>query len=214
MRAVKEIALDAPILVVHLVPFGARIDEDLHLIELQSTIARFRRGVRFGDEPSRPLAVQNFFAIGGNREAVDTAEERLSLSRCQIKLRDGYRRSPFIESRHIDDFRKKQSPGFACVQAYIVGGLDGQSHDSLSDAGQINLDLNWLLLLFAFFTFFAFLGLAGFLALRSLFVLVLLFAFVSACGIFLLFACLFFVALRLGLRTISFLKHFPVTSSL
>src|SRR5437899_8846870 len=107
---IKEIALDAPNLVVHLVPFGARVDEDLHLIQLQRAIARLRRSLCFSDEPSRPLAVQNFFAIGGNRKSVDAAEERFGLSRRQIKLGYSHRRLPF-ESRHVHNFGEKQSPG-------------------------------------------------------------------------------------------------------
>ena len=83
---VQEIALDAPNLVVHLVPFGARVNVNFHLIQFECTVSRLRRGVRLGDEPPLPLAVQHFFAIRGNSQSVDSAEERLRFACRQIKL--------------------------------------------------------------------------------------------------------------------------------
>src|SRR5260370_34828777 len=153
-RIIKEIALDAPNLVVHLVPFGARINEDLHLIQFKRAVARLWRGFRFGDEPSLSLAVQNFFAIRGNTNSIDSAEECLGLPSRQIKLRYCYRCLPF-ESRHIHDFGEEKRAGLARVEVHVVGSLDRQSHDSLPDSVEINLDLDWLLLLLAFFTLFA-----------------------------------------------------------
>src|SRR2546430_11412397 len=99
MRVVKEVALDSPNFVVHLVPFGARVNVDFHLIELQCAVAGLWRGVRFGYEPSLSLAVQHLLAIRGNSKSVNPAEERLGFARCQIKLCNG-RGSLRFESRH------------------------------------------------------------------------------------------------------------------
>ena len=48
---VEEVALDAPDFVVHLVPFDARIDVDLHRGSFQRAITGFGGRSRRGDEP-------------------------------------------------------------------------------------------------------------------------------------------------------------------
>ena len=85
-RIIEKVALDAPYLVVHLVPFGARVNVNLHLVQFQCSVAGFYYYRRAGDEPSCPQVVQHFFAIGGNRECADPAHERLGLPRREIKL--------------------------------------------------------------------------------------------------------------------------------
>src|SRR6267154_545502 len=192
MRVVQEVALDAPYLVVHLVPFGARVNVNLHLVELQSAVTRLYYYGRARDKPSRPLAVKHFFAIGGNCESVDPADERLGLPRCEIEFRNRDR-SVLLESRHIHSLGEKQDSSLARVQAHIVRRLNRQRYDALSDALQVDSDLDGLLLL-----------LLAFLTLLSLFVLVGFFAFV--CRIFLLFRRFFFVALRLHRRGIALLE--------
>src|SRR5271165_6636340 len=69
IRGIEEVALNAPYFVIHLIPFGARVDVDFHAVEFQLALARLGSGTGCGDEPLaafalRPLAVEGLFAVG------------------------------------------------------------------------------------------------------------------------------------------------------
>src|SRR5690242_4597702 len=71
-RVVKEVALDPPNFVVHLIPLGARVGINLHRIEVQGAFSglgsRRRRRDKPGSTVSRTLAVKRLLAVGGNRK--------------------------------------------------------------------------------------------------------------------------------------------------
>src|SRR5271165_2693168 len=83
---IEEVALDAPNLVVHLIPLDAGIGVDLHAVEIQSAIAGLGHDCLWRDEPPRALAIQNLFAMGRNHKAVQTSKERFRLASAEIKL--------------------------------------------------------------------------------------------------------------------------------
>src|ERR1051326_5131182 len=87
MRIIKEVPLNAPCFVIHLVPFGARVDIHLELVELQRTFSRFRRRRSRRNKPCAwSLPVQDLFPVRGNCVAANPGEERFRLTRGQIKL--------------------------------------------------------------------------------------------------------------------------------
>src|SRR5271155_1972685 len=97
---VQKVALDAPHLVVHLIPLGAGVDVNLQIFQFQLTVAGFDGSARSGNKPVGTLLVQNLFAIGGNRKGIDAADEGLGLAGGEIELayRDG---SWFVEARNV-----------------------------------------------------------------------------------------------------------------
>ena len=65
---VKEVAFDAPNLVVHLLPIRPGIDVYLHVSDLQGALAWFGRFCRFCDEPGFfALPVKNFLTVERHR---------------------------------------------------------------------------------------------------------------------------------------------------
>ena len=66
---VQEVTLDAVHFLIHLAPFGARIDADFEIIHLEPAVARLHRSGRSRNEPSWSHAVEHFLAVRGNREA-------------------------------------------------------------------------------------------------------------------------------------------------
>src|SRR5207245_6627192 len=117
-----------------------RVNEDFHFAKVQCAVARLWRRVGFGDEPSWPLAVQHFFAVSGNSEAPESAEERLRFASSQIKLGDSDGSLSF-ESLRVHDVCKEQCSGFARIQADVISRLDRQRDDALPDSIQVNCDL-------------------------------------------------------------------------
>ena len=88
---IKEVALDPPDLVVHLLPLGARINVHLHFRKLQwAAFARFRRALgRFlglGDEPLFSLLVEHLLAVRGKRKRGNTFEQFVGLAGLEGEL--------------------------------------------------------------------------------------------------------------------------------
>ena len=101
VRIVKEIALAAPDFLVHLLPLGLRIDAHFHLAGLQHIrpAGRSRRHWRAErrrrrDHPVRPLAIENFFAVGRNREGADAFDGFIELALVEVILMNDERRRP------------------------------------------------------------------------------------------------------------------------
>jgi len=137
MRVVKEIALDAAKLSWYIWFHSAPGRRGLHFIQLPKRVAGFgaasvlamNHPVPGGREP---------FRIGGYRETVDPAEERLGLPCSEIELETVAEGAPQNEAR--PQFRREQRPGLAGVRLNIVGSC-WQSDDSLSDASRSMLIL-------------------------------------------------------------------------
>ena len=89
VRVVKEVALDAPDLVIHLLPIGARIDENFHSTRIERARAGLRRFRRRHDEPVPILRVERLFAVGRKNERGDAGRKRRDLARGHVELRDG-----------------------------------------------------------------------------------------------------------------------------
>ena len=106
IRVVEEVAFDAPDFAIHLVPFDARIDVNLHAVELERAIAGFRglRGAH--NEPASALPVESFFAIGGDDECHYAANERLCLARAEFELRNT-RQVRLSKPRHIGNLAQE-----------------------------------------------------------------------------------------------------------
>src|SRR3974377_2503193 len=102
IRVVQEAPLTAPRLVIHWVPFGAGVDQRFQVVQLQCAFAWFRGRVCFGDKPAWTLAIQNFFAIAGDRETADGTEKRLCFPRAEIKFGNAQERW-LSDTRHIGD---------------------------------------------------------------------------------------------------------------
>ena len=188
VRVVEEVPLDAPHFVVHLVPFGARVDVSFHFVHLQRALARFRRRIRFCDAPRLVLLpIQDFFAIARHGKGADAAKKWLGLARRKIKFRNGDR-SRLSEARHVYDLREKQRSCLTGIQTNVVGGSNRKRNDALADSIQVNDNLDG-------FFFFLFVLLLAFFALVRVLRLVL----------FLLVRRLFFVALRLDRGRIALL---------
>ena len=74
MRVVEEVALDAPGLVIDLLPHRARLHIDLPSVEFQRTEARFRRTaaaaarciIGRSGRPGISFAIENFFSVEGH----------------------------------------------------------------------------------------------------------------------------------------------------
>src|SRR3989454_8728080 len=157
VRVIEEVALDAPHLVVHLVPLGPRVDITSQLVQLQSSFAGLWRGSRGPDDPPRPLPVENLFAVEGNYERADPAGERLDLARGQIELRH-CRCCRLAQRWNLRNLDKKQSSCLARFETHIIGRLDRQPHDALADPVKIDRHLYGFFLLFSRFSLFPFLA--------------------------------------------------------
>ncbi len=75
-RIVEKVALVAPHLFVHMLPFGARINVNLHGIEFEgAALTGFRRALgwflRRADKPLVLLRIQHFLAVKREIEVVD-----------------------------------------------------------------------------------------------------------------------------------------------
>ena len=72
MRVVQKVAFDPPNFVEHLLPFGARLDPDLHILNFQLPVAGLYRRRSGSDRPVVALLVQNFLAIERNGEVLNS----------------------------------------------------------------------------------------------------------------------------------------------
>src|SRR5580658_5208782 len=88
MRVVEEIAFDAPDFVVHLFPFGARLDPGFHGIELQRAFAGLggRRGGR--DEPALTLLIKKLLAAKRDGDILDAGDELFGFTLGEIEFRE------------------------------------------------------------------------------------------------------------------------------
>ncbi len=134
VRIVEEVALDAPRLVVHLLPFRARIDRDLNVAEVQRPLARLRRAVDAGDGPLAIGAIQHLRAFGREAErrrfaladiaawvkAHDAIDELHELAAREIPLVQRLPRPGVVFGRHrrlvdgledVDRARPRRPPG-------------------------------------------------------------------------------------------------------
>src|SRR4029077_18446649 len=168
---VKEIAFDAPHLVVHLIPFRTWVGVNFHAIELQGAVPWLHYDCRPRDEPSRALAVQHFFAIRGYGEPVGSANERVRLSRLEIEFRNSYRRR-LAEARYIHHFREEQCPGLPGVQVHVICMLDRHCDNSLADSIQVNDDFDRLFLLLRILPSLSFFSLVWFFTFVRVFALI------------------------------------------
>src|SRR5215467_13546220 len=110
VRIVEKVALNTPRLVVHLIPLRPRVGIHFHLIQLERAFARLWCRCRTCNEPARTLLVEHLFAVGGNLEGADTAEEWLGLARAQIEF--GYANQARLgKSWHVDDLAQKEHAG-------------------------------------------------------------------------------------------------------
>jgi len=108
---------------------------------IERALAGLGRGGCSGDEPGGALPVERLFPIRGNREGAQAGRERLRLPRRQIELGDR-NHALEIEPRDVRNLRQEQRPGLARVEADVVRRADGQGHDPLSDALQVDDDLD------------------------------------------------------------------------
>src|SRR5580704_18575668 len=111
IRVVEEIAFDAPDFVVHLFPFGARLDPDFHGVELERAFAGLG-GRRGGcDEPAFALLVEIFFAVERDGDILDTGDELFGFTLGEIEFREDEARW----SLGIRRGRKLESEKLACL---------------------------------------------------------------------------------------------------
>ena len=171
VRVVEEIALDAPGLVVDLLPHGARLDVDFPSVELEWTEAGLGRtcaggtivGRRCG--PGIAFAVENFFAIEGNGEVVDVVHELVDLALAEIELLESLIHIGIVVFG--DDqggFGEEQDARLAGDHVAVILRGNGERKNALTDAVDVNLHDNglfFLLVLVIFVFVFVLVGGSG-----------------------------------------------------
>src|SRR5271156_1747280 len=150
---VEKIALDAPDLVIHLVPFRARIDVHLEVFQFQFPIAWLRGGRGWRDEPLRTLLIKSLFAVGRHGKNIDAANKRFLFARGQVELGHGGR-CWLIESWNIDDCADEKYARFAGVKARNIARFDWQGHYALADAIKVDGYLDGFLFFIVFLVVF------------------------------------------------------------
>jgi len=149
---VEEVTLDAPSLLVHLFPFGARIHPDLNARGFQGAAGRTGRGgwagrsrrcnhgSRRGDKPLVVLAVEHLLAVVRKLKIADAGQCHVGLLGFKIVAMHGQsRRSTCAKARSFE------SVELACLcdlQGDISSRRQGQRQDALSDVLEIDLDGN------------------------------------------------------------------------
>ncbi len=148
---VEEVPLDAPDLVVHLLPLRARVHVDLHLRELERPLTGLVRPFpRLGrlrgaaHEPLLALLVEDLLAVRGHDERGHVLQQLVRLPRLQDELLDGEGWGP-VEAGDLRGLSKEELTLLAGGQRDVVAGRDGHGQNALVDLLEIDLDLDRLL---------------------------------------------------------------------
>src|SRR5271156_4478105 len=150
MRVVEEIAFDAPDFVVHLFPFGARLDPDFHGVELERAFAGLggRRGGR--DEPAFTVLIEKFFAVEGDRDILDAGDELFGFALGEIEFReDQAGRALGIRSRR--KFESEKLASLAGSQIHVIFRRERKGENALADVVEVDGDFDWFFVLILVF---------------------------------------------------------------
>ncbi len=164
MRVIKEIAFNAPDFVIHLLPFGARIDVDLHVRHFEYAFAWFERGVRRGDDPLFTLANQHLLAVIGEIVRGDATDHGIGFASFEIELSNSERRRTVrcLDNGAIDSV-KNVFLAREGREVILFGQRDGE--DALLNIVEIDADFErfFFLVLLVFVLVFIFVGVVFFL---------------------------------------------------
>ncbi len=86
MWIVEEVTLDAPDFAVHLAPFGAWLNPNLHRFHLELAFAGLSWLSGGRDEPLFTLLIQILLAIEGNRNLLDPGDELVDFAFGEIEF--------------------------------------------------------------------------------------------------------------------------------
>ena len=94
MRVVQKVALDAPSLAVHLLPFAAGVDPQTDVLELERAVAVLGLLVGGHDKPFLFQRVERLRTVGRHREGagIDGLQQALDLARLELEPRHLLRR--------------------------------------------------------------------------------------------------------------------------
>ena len=142
VRVIEEVALDPPGLMEHLLPLDERLDTNLHAARVQHALAGLHRPRRRGDNQLRPLADQDLFARGRDREAVDAVQELVGLARAQVEFLDGVRGRTAEHGRErLRRLEQEHDAFFARDERDVIFRWNGQGQDALADPLEVDDDL-------------------------------------------------------------------------
>lgn len=132
-----RVEIDAPYFAVYLLPFGARIDPDLHVAELQFSLAWLCGLGRACYEPIVALLIEELLSVERDIQVLDTGNERLDLALGQIEFGDHqHGRTLRIGIGRL--IGENQSTCLAGEHGDVVFRRDGKRQDSLADVFKIN----------------------------------------------------------------------------